>query len=91
MFLAESGLRGRIDEGLEPEEIRSLVMAAPVPHVLEQRIRAAVAALGQGPFAVRSSGVGEDGSTASFAGQFDSILHVHNDTLIDAVRACWAS
>ena len=28
---------------------------------------------------------------SSFAGQFDSILHVDEDSLLDAVRACWAS
>ena len=90
-FLEATGLRASIDDGLEPEAIRSLVTAAPVPRLLEAQIRAAVAPLGRGPFAVRSSGVGEDGSSASFAGQFDSILHVHDGALIDAVRACWAS
>ena len=90
-FLEESGLRARVDDGLAPDDIRSLVRAAPVPPALEAEVRAAVARLGRGPFAVRSSAVGEDGSSASFAGQFDSILHVHADTLMDAVRACWAS
>ncbi len=91
MFLEANGLRATIDSGLEPEAIRTLVMAASVPHVLEEQIRSAVAPLGQAPFAVRSSAIGEDGSSASFAGQFDSILHVHDDALMDAVRACWAS
>ena len=91
MLLEENGLRATVDSGLDPESIRSLVMAAPVPHVLAEHIRTAVAPLGAGPFAVRSSAVGEDGSSASFAGQFDSILHVHDDALMHAVRACWAS
>ena len=91
MFLETTGLRAGVAGGFEPEAIRSLVMAAPVPHLLEEQVRSAVASLGPGPFAVRSSAVGEDGSTASFAGQFDSILHVQEDALMDAVRACWAS
>jgi rifampicin phosphotransferase len=91
LFLEATGLRARVDSGLEPEAIRSLVAAAPVPPALEEQIRSAVAPLGRGPFAVRSSAVGEDGSSASFAGQFDSMLHVHDDALMDAVRACWAS
>lgn len=36
----------------------------------------AVARLGAGPFAVRSSGTTEDGADHSFAGQFDSYLNV---------------
>jgi pyruvate,water dikinase len=92
-FLEESGLRayGTVDDGLAADSIRSLILAAPVPHALEEELRAAVVPLGRGPFVVRSSAVAEDGSSASFAGQFDSILHVHGDALMDAVRACWAS
>jgi phosphohistidine swiveling domain-containing protein len=101
-FLEESGLRARLlrlqggndgrgDDRLAPDAIRSLLLAAPVSQVLAEQVRAAIAPLGRGPFAVRSSAVGEDGSDASFAGQFDSILHVHDDALMDAVRACWAS
>ena len=41
---------------------------------------------------MRSSAVGEDGAAASFAGQFDSVLHVAGaEALRRAVRACWAS
>ena len=95
-FLEESGLRTRLlppEGGSESvdDAIRSLILSTPVPRALEEQVRAAVAPLGPGPFAVRSSAVGEDGSSASFAGQFDSILHVHDHALMDAVRACWAS
>ena len=42
---------------------------------------------------VRSSAIGEDSSTAAFAGQLDSILHVQPNisALLDAIRECWAS
>jgi pyruvate,water dikinase len=44
------------------------------------------------PTAVRSSAIGEDSGTASFAGIFDSYLGVSGpDRVLDAVRACWAS
>jgi pyruvate,water dikinase len=44
------------------------------------------------PTAVRSSAIGEDSSTASFAGIFDTYLGVSGpDRVLDAVRACWAS
>src|SRR3954449_12473429 len=45
-----------------------------------------------GPFAVRSSAVGEDGADASFAGQHVTLLNVPSaDDLTDAVREIWWS
>lgn len=44
------------------------------------------------PVAVRSSAVGEDGATTSFAGEHDSYLGVRTvDELVDALTRCWAS
>jgi pyruvate,water dikinase len=44
------------------------------------------------PTAVRSSAVGEDSGTASFAGIFDTYLGVSGpDRVLEAVRQCWAS
>jgi pyruvate,water dikinase len=45
-----------------------------------------------GPVVIRSSAVGEDSHDAAFAGLLDSILNVDSmNSLIDAVRTCWAS
>jgi phosphohistidine swiveling domain-containing protein len=44
-----------------------------------------LAELGSGPFAVRSSGIAEDGSEHSFAGMFESVLDVSADELGEAV------
>jgi phosphoenolpyruvate synthase/pyruvate phosphate dikinase len=55
-------------------------------------IAAAYAELGSAPAAVRSSGLSEDSSTASFAGQHDTYLNVRGaDPVIAAVRQCAAS
>ena len=44
------------------------------------------------PAAVRSSAIGEDSGTASFAGIFDTYLGVSGpDQVLQAVRQCWAS
>ena len=44
------------------------------------------------PTAVRSSAIGEDSGTASFAGIFDSYLGMSGpERVLAAVRACWAS
>jgi len=47
--------------------------------------------LGIGPFAVRSSGVAEDGVERSFAGMYESVLDVPANGLADAVERCLAS
>jgi len=47
--------------------------------------------IGQQPCAVRSSASGEDGADKSFAGIFDSVLHVKEDTLRTALETVIAS
>jgi pyruvate,water dikinase len=47
--------------------------------------------LGAGPFAVRSSGISEDGSERSFAGMYESVLNVPADELPAAVERTLAS
>jgi pyruvate,water dikinase len=54
-------------------------------------VRAAAADLGAGPFAVRSSGVTEDGVDHSFAGMYETLLDVQADELPAAVERCLAS
>ena len=55
-------------------------------------LKAALEALGPGPYAVRSSALAEDGAQHSFAGQLDSFLGVKAITKIEAaIDACRAS
>jgi rifampicin phosphotransferase len=61
------------------------------PHV-GQAIAAALRDLpGDGPLAVRSSAVDEDGADHSFAGQLESYLFVAPDQVLDRVADVWAS
>jgi rifampicin phosphotransferase len=63
-----------------------------VPGEVATALLDAVRAWGDVPLAVRSSGLEEDGSDASYAGLFTSVLDVRGDkALLDAVRACWNS
>lgn len=50
-----------------------------------------VAGLGGGPFAVRSSGIAEDGAERSFAGMYETVLNVSADGLPAAVDRVLAS
>ncbi len=54
-------------------------------------VRTAVAELGEGPFAVRSSAGDEDGMQRSHAGMYDTVLEVEVADLADAVERVRAS
>jgi hypothetical protein len=62
--------------------------SGPVAASLAQEILVAAAALGEGPYAVRSSATLEDGAETSFAGQFVTVLGVESQDLIAAVETC---
>lgn len=102
--IAATALAG-LDAGAEPARIEAAA-AVIRAQVAEREMSADLAALiGDAyeelcsrcfeinvPAAVRSSAIGEDSGTASFAGIFDSYLGVSGpDRVLDAVRACWAS
>ncbi|HEV2843270.1 MAG TPA: PEP/pyruvate-binding domain-containing protein, partial [Thermoanaerobaculia bacterium] len=95
---ATAGLRDRIATHLAEErpaaEIRSWILAAPLPAGLEEEIAAAHAArIGEDAYvAVRSSAAGEDAAGESFAGLHDSFLFVcGRESVLEAVRRVWAS
>ncbi|MEM8725215.1 MAG: PEP/pyruvate-binding domain-containing protein, partial [Pseudomonadota bacterium] len=69
-----AGLAGLAKAGLPPPPFFVVLGAGDVPSLEE--LAPFVAELGEGPFAVRSSAVGEDSTTLSHAGQFQTILNV---------------
>ncbi|MDP8961796.1 MAG: phosphoenolpyruvate synthase, partial [Actinomycetota bacterium] len=72
--------------------IRHDFESAAVPNEVERGLLAAYRELGQGAVAVRSSATAEDLPEAAFAGQHDTLLNVLGEqSLVDAVRSCWAS
>jgi len=56
-----------------------------------EALAAALASLGPGPYAVRSSGLAEDGAEASHAGQFESLLNVPAEGVAAAIAQVSAS
>ncbi len=73
--------------------VREIVLEAPLADTLRAAMSAQRERLLAGrTLAVRSSAVGEDSASASFAGQLDSFLDVNSDEeIFRALRACWAS
>jgi pyruvate,water dikinase len=93
---------GRADLARLAEPARRLIESQPLPAWLEDAVAAAHARLelrtgragSTAPLlvAVRSSAVGEDGHTASFAGQYETYLGVSGVTeVLRHIRRCWAS
>lgn len=89
-LLAHNGLLDRARGG-DPKGMKKRVLAATFPENLETQILEAFDALGCDRVAVRSSGLAEDLAERSFAGQYESVLDVWRDSLLEAVRACLAS
>ena len=58
---------------------------------LRSLLRDATGVLGTGPFAVRSSGISEDGADRSFAGMYESVLDVSAVELPEAIDRVLAS
>ena len=87
-----ANLVARAPEALEGD-ILARLRAGRWPDELRSALAAACASLGERmPVAVRSSATAEDSATASFAGQYLTVLNVEGlDAVLDAVLACWAS
>ena len=83
-----SGLKRLKELGLPVPE--AFVIVHPDPENLNGNLLFKyIDALGEGPKAVRSSAVSEDGHDASFAGQFASFLNVNGkEEILEAIRCC---
>ena len=86
---ATAATQGRGDA---EEQQELLLKTALSPGVRETLAGLAEPLFARGPLVVRSSAIGEDGVSESFAGQLDSILNVTDDVQLErAVRTVWAS
>jgi pyruvate,water dikinase len=64
---------------------------APIPATTAAAVSEALALLPGEAFVVRSSAVAEDGASASFAGQFETIVGVTREDVAAAIAECWGS
>ena len=77
----------RVPDGV----VLSADVAALATDERQSLLERVVGELGDGPFAVRSSGIAEDGAEQSFAGMFESVLDVTADALGAAIDRTLAS
>ncbi|MDW6004017.1 PEP/pyruvate-binding domain-containing protein [Vibrio mangrovi] len=77
----------------EMAQVRETILNADIPESIKQAIQQAYQNLGENPrIAVRSSALDEDGQSQSFAGQYETYLHVQGiQDVLHKVRSCWAS
>ncbi|SJN56366.1 Phosphoenolpyruvate synthase [Vibrio ruber DSM 16370] len=80
-------------ESGEMAQVRETILNADIPEPIKQAIQQAYQNLGENPrIAVRSSALDEDGQSQSFAGQYETYLHVQGiQDVLQKVRSCWAS
>lgn len=101
-FIEQNQLAQKLDaSALDTPEFASfekrteeLFLASPLPVSLSMAIEKRIQSLGwmDSWLAVRSSGLEEDGTEHSFAGQFSSFLFQKGTTAIESsLRRCWAS
>lgn len=75
------------------KRIRDHLETEPIPDDIQKAIHEGWSRIGEDKaYAVRSSATAEDLPSASFAGQQDTYLNIRGfDSILDAVRRCWAS
>ena len=72
--------------------VQTAIRGGHLPSILESNIAHALQKLGKGPYAVRSSMVGEDSAEHSFAGQLESFLFQRDALEVcQSLKECWAS
>ena len=73
--------------------MRELVLRLAVPPEVVEAVAAFIAGHdAAASFAVRSSGISEDGASAAFAGQYSTLINcVGPDQVQQGIRECWAS
>ena len=81
--------RAKLDKA--SQSMCQAVSALSVTDLLGPALAEDLKGLGEGPWAVRSSMVGEDSESHSFAGQLESYLFQSEEDIPHAIAKCWAS
>jgi len=96
-FLEESGIQNWINsfdvlDSTAFKKIRNRIEDTQLSDTLHRAIVRAYNKIGSSQVAIRSSAIYEDSESQSFAGQFDTFLHVEGEeTIVKNVKRCWGS
>jgi pyruvate,water dikinase len=73
--------------------VKERILAADIPRPIIEAVTVAYQALGENAaVAIRSSALNEDSNTQSFAGQYETYLHVVGiENVLEKLKSCWAS
>lgn len=83
-------LKHLLPDGVEIDDLPNFIDSLDFPKDFLENIENALPKNAQF-FAVRSSGMAEDGKEQSFAGQFETELFVTKETLVDSIKKVWKS
>ncbi len=73
------------------DTIRGLIEQTSIPDHVRRGVERELDNMGASHYAVRSSGLVEDSTVGSYAGQFDTFLYVPRADVLDRIKSCWAS
>ena len=93
-FLKDNNLLEKIEKLLNTKDfsqIRNLILKGNISKRLLEKIEKEWELLHAKKVAVRSSAGNEDGIQKSFAGQYQTFLHVEKSQIIEKIKECWAS
>ena len=98
LFIENNKIDGKIEEGIEDEEIDAIFLQGDLSHALIQKLRRLLERIHY-PLAVRSSSLLEDSYSQPFAGIYRTYMLANNDEnievrlkqLVDAIKLIYAS
>lgn len=93
-FLDSNNLIDEIPKMLKKhdyKEIKKLILSKEINDKLKLKIKREFKKLKSKTVSVRSSASNEDGTSKSFAGQYETYLDVSFDNIYDCIKKCWAS
>ena len=80
-----------VQDGLSRDECRQKILSSQFDEKEHSSLMKVLNDSNEGCWAVRSSGLNEDGQQRSYAGQFKTILNVSTKDVPEAIVKCWAS
>jgi phosphohistidine swiveling domain-containing protein len=91
LFVDQMGLSN--DKSSDHKAIKKGIENTNIPDFLKTHITDAYQSFGENrSVAIRSSAIGEDSKNQSFAGQYQTYLHISGiENVLDKVKACWGS